>query len=62
MRAAWNDKSTELHGRDSDNAMDKKVMEEKRSLWIRSGCVVVLFLLFCGWAGSLENGMPAGHL
>ena len=34
MRAAGNDKSTEFHGRDSDNAMDKKVMEEKRSLWI----------------------------
>ena len=68
MRAVGDDKSTDLHGCDSDNAMDKKVMEEKndifedktqrekeysaedmeekRSLWIRGGCVVVLFLLF----------------
>ena len=31
MRAVGNDKSTELHGCDSDNAMDKKVMEEKNT-------------------------------
>ena len=84
MRAAGNDKSTELHGRDSDNAMDKKVMEEKndtfgdktqkenqysaeededmeekRSLWIRSGCVVVLFLLFL-WMSRFLGERDAG--
>ena len=60
MRAAGNDKSTELHGRDSDNAMDKKVMEEKRSLWIRSGCVVVLFLLFL-WMSRFLGERDAGR-
>ncbi len=60
MRAAGNDKSTEFHGRDSDNAMDKKVMEEKRSLWIRSGCVVVLFLLFL-WMGRFLGERDAGR-
>ena len=60
MGAAGNDKSTELHGRDSDNAMDKKVMEEKRSLWIRSGCVVVLFLLFL-WMGRFLVERDAGR-
>lgn len=83
MRAARNDKSTELHGCDSDNAMDKKVMEEKndtfedktqkknkysaeedmeekRSLWIRSGCVVVLFLLFL-WMSRFLGERDAGR-
>lgn len=60
MRAVGNDKSTELHGCDSDNAMDKKVMEEKRSLWIRSGCVVVLFLLFL-WMGRFLGERDAGR-
>ena len=83
MRAARNDKSTELHGRDSDNEMDKKVMEEKndtfgdktqrkneysleedmeekRSLWIGSGCVVVLFLLFL-WMGRFLGERDAGR-
>lgn len=60
MRAAGNDKRTELHGRDSDNAMDKKVMEEKRSLWIRSGCVVVLFLLFL-WMSRFLGERDAGR-
>ena len=83
MRAAGNDKSTELHGRDSDNAMDQKSdgskktihlrirhrrkneysaedMEEKRSLWIRSGCVVVLFLLFL-WMSRFLGERDAGR-
>ena len=83
MRAARNDKSTELHGRDSDNEMDKKVMEEKndtfgdktqrkneysleedmeekRSLWIRGGCVVVLFLLFL-WMSRFLGERDAGR-
>lgn len=83
MRAVGNDKSTELHGCDSDNAMDKKVMEEKndtfedktqkknkysaeedmeekRSLWIRGGCVVVLFLLFL-WMDRFLGERDAGR-
>lgn len=60
MRAVGDDKSTDLHGCDSDNAMDKKVMEEKRSLWIRSGCVVVLFLLFL-WMGRFLVERDAGR-
>lgn len=60
MRAVGNDKSTGLHGCDSDNAMDKKVMEEKRSLWIRSGCVVVLFLLFL-WMDRFLGEQDAGR-
>lgn len=83
MRAARNDKSTELYGCDSDNAMDKKVMEEKndtfenktqkkneysseedmeekRSLWIRGGCVVVLFLLFL-WMSRFLRERDAGR-
>ena len=83
MRAVWNDKSTELYGCDSDNVMDKKVMEEKndifgdetqkkneysseedmeekRSLWIRGGCVVVLFLLFL-WMSRFLGERDAGR-
>lgn len=83
MRAVGDDKSTDLHGCDSDNAMDKKVMEEKndtfedktqkknkysaeedmeekRSLWIRGGCVVVLFLLFM-WMDRFLGERDAGR-
>lgn len=35
-------------------------MEEKRSLWIRSGCVVVLFLLFL-WMGRFLGERDAGR-
>ena len=35
-------------------------MEEKRSLWIRSGCVVVLFLLFL-WMGRFLVERDAGR-
>ena len=35
-------------------------MEEKRSLWIRGGCVVVLFLLFL-WMGRFLGERDAGR-